>query len=256
VTMCDPFSVVGTDYATVDPAPCAIEVCPGFRYTFSLCEDTSTCSGDSYIRLYDASGTQVATSDDACGVCSKIGGAPSGLSACETWTLQQGCWADAACSGQTTVTQYTFTGDDASYGGGDDGDDVADDGGDDDPGYCFPADMVLGAPVSLDAYHKTTLSLFPMLDQQGGNVGGGSLVGEDGFLGGAVVGGAVVLVMGALVAGIVKLTRGRRPEADVTATRGRSIDETESGVHLLTSEKWVSRPPVRKLRNDIITAKE
>lgn len=192
------------------------------------------------MRLLNSAGTEIANGDDECDVCARISGVPEGLASCEMWTLRQGCWGDLACGGQSVVQQFTFTGDDDYYGdlSPDDGPDDA--AGDDDEGYCFPPDMLLGLPVRLDAYHKTTLGGAGLAGSVSGrgNSGGNlnSVFAQSGVLVGAVTGGAVVLVMVLLVAGVVKIAKSERWVK--MAQDSGEMDVTESGEQLMPEERW------------------
>ena len=59
-------------------------------------------SNDQLIRLY-ADGIQVAANDDYCGWCSVIDYSVTS-DACQTYTLQQGCFSNLRCSGNFTIT--------------------------------------------------------------------------------------------------------------------------------------------------------
>ena len=84
-------SAVSTNSATTKTVPCTFNVCPGRSLFISDCA-TSGCNNglnDQYIRLYDASNTQVAFNDDFCTLCSSITYTTVG-SSCQTYTLMQG----------------------------------------------------------------------------------------------------------------------------------------------------------------------
>jgi len=89
--------------ATVDYT---INVCPGTRLAFSLCpEDGATRVGDTYLRLFDAAGIDIANNDDACQTASKITHLFD--QPCQTYTLKHGCFSINSCSGQTKIIDLT-----------------------------------------------------------------------------------------------------------------------------------------------------
>jgi len=76
-------------------------VCPGTTLTFSMCGAAGACNGDTYMRLLDASGSEIALNDDTCGVCSSITmkfNAP-----CQTYTVKQGCFGSSSCGGTVAI---------------------------------------------------------------------------------------------------------------------------------------------------------
>lgn len=73
----------------------------------SLCgADTynlATCSGDTYLRVLDANGNEVATNDNFCGSCSSVTFRPTST-ACAVYTIVEGCAGNGICSGTVAVT--------------------------------------------------------------------------------------------------------------------------------------------------------
>jgi hypothetical protein len=92
---------------TQNYAVCPIYACPGAFILASMCNSAagSLCSGDTYLRLKDESGREVAANDDSfCGLCSVLQyTVPSNGGACQSYTLQEGCYRDRDCSGRISV---------------------------------------------------------------------------------------------------------------------------------------------------------
>jgi hypothetical protein len=103
---CDPFSVFNTQSATINTAPCTFPICPGDSVIVDMCG----CAGDTYARLFSSDGVQRLQKDDVsgmadCSLCSSFTFSPSIIRAdCEMYTLQQGCFENGECSGQTTIS--------------------------------------------------------------------------------------------------------------------------------------------------------
>eukprot|EP00981_Chlorochromonas_danica_P002844 scaffold557_cov172-Ochromonas_danica.AAC.1 len=78
----------------------------GTRVTVTSCGESGSggyCSGDQYLRLTDAYGNQLASSDNACGYCSRLEytswwGSPASL-----FYIWQGCYSRYSCSGVVAV---------------------------------------------------------------------------------------------------------------------------------------------------------
>jgi len=101
---CTPFSASNTNSATLNAPTCRIYACPGNSLTLSACDtDGGSCAGDQNFRLFDASNTQIAASDDSCGSCSKIVYSVPSTVACQVYTLNEGCYGNSACSGTVSV---------------------------------------------------------------------------------------------------------------------------------------------------------
>ena len=113
---CTPFIGAMTNTTTMAVAQCAIEVCPGTTVVIGECDyrlrslttqvPGEYCIGDSFLRLFDNYGRQVATDDDYCGLCSQItlnvDGDPNPNN-CVTYMIDQGCYGNSTCSGVTRV---------------------------------------------------------------------------------------------------------------------------------------------------------
>jgi len=100
---CPSFSTSNTKSTTLNYAVCSITACPGdtvLMTTFS----PGSCSGDTYLRLYDPStGKQLARNDDYYGACSQIT-YTFYTSSCRTYELREGCYSSGSCGG---VVYYT-----------------------------------------------------------------------------------------------------------------------------------------------------
>ncbi len=107
---CGSFSAFNTADATRNVASCQILVCQGRSVRASLCgADTynlATCSGDTYLRVLDANGNQVAANDNFCGSCSSVTFRPTST-ACTVYTIVEGCAGNDICSGTVAVTFST-----------------------------------------------------------------------------------------------------------------------------------------------------
>jgi hypothetical protein len=75
--------------------------CPGDTVTMTTFSPGS-CSGDTYLRLYDpSSGSQLAYNDDTSSrLCSQIIYTFASSDICRQYELREGCYNNNACSGQ------------------------------------------------------------------------------------------------------------------------------------------------------------
>lgn len=113
--MCSPFIARDTATTARNFATCSFTACGSTSVTVNGCPSPSTpqvrCQGDTYIRLFDDMGRQVASNDDGCGAgsdCSRIVWTPSAkyaqsYSQCQVFTVRQGCFGGARCSGTFQV---------------------------------------------------------------------------------------------------------------------------------------------------------
>lgn len=90
--VCPFFDAYLTNSDTVNYTTCNVYLCGGDTVMLSTCEDTSGY-GDTYLRLFDSMGTQVAYNDDYCG----YGGYGSQITytvpddmACATYAIREG----------------------------------------------------------------------------------------------------------------------------------------------------------------------
>lgn len=82
-----------------------IRVCSGAEIEFSVCtEFGGECNGDTYLRLTDESGFEVASNDDSCGYCSNL--LYFFTDHCQMYTLKQGCYGNNACGGRTSIIMH------------------------------------------------------------------------------------------------------------------------------------------------------
>lgn len=102
---CPPYEVEGDNRATSsNTKQCDIWICPGQMVTMDVCRNSF---GDTFLRLFDRD-TEIANNDDGCGhkyKGSKIEFSASALpgSYCRYYTIVEGCYDAAACSGVTHV---------------------------------------------------------------------------------------------------------------------------------------------------------
>jgi hypothetical protein len=99
------YSASNTSSATVGTTHQSIVLSAGQTLTLGTCGVTgSTYSGDTYLRLYNPSGTQVAYNDDACGGMGSnfIYTVPVGAGG--TYQLRAGCYSSGSCSGTVAWT--------------------------------------------------------------------------------------------------------------------------------------------------------
>jgi hypothetical protein len=83
---------------------CSINICPGEILTFATCNaDMKSCDGDTFLKLHDAAGTEVAHNDDRCGYCSALDYEYQGT-VCAPYNLMQGCF-EGSCGGVTKITR-------------------------------------------------------------------------------------------------------------------------------------------------------
>merc|ERR1719329_1242037 len=66
-----------------------------------VCPGAGACSRDTYMRLLDASGSEIAFNDDFCGVCSSI--TMNFNASCQTYTVKQGCFGSTSCGGTVAI---------------------------------------------------------------------------------------------------------------------------------------------------------
>ena len=98
------FSASNTNSGTQNTIDQTFTGCAGYTMSYSLCSsDGGVCNTDTWLRLYNAAGSQVSYNDDSsCGLCSKI--TYTFNEACQTYTLKQGCSSAKPCSGQVAIS--------------------------------------------------------------------------------------------------------------------------------------------------------
>ena len=106
---CPFYSTSNTVSATRGISYCAFTACVGDNVIISLITSDAAsiieCTGDTYLRLYDSTGAQVAYNDDfsSGNSCSKII-YPVTSSGCQIFTIWEGCYSTGTCSGIVGVT--------------------------------------------------------------------------------------------------------------------------------------------------------
>jgi hypothetical protein len=99
------FSAINTDYAQQNTVDKEVFACAGYRLKFTQCGDGGSATGSTYLRLLDASGSQVTqgelTVSSSCGYRASF--THSFTEECQLYTLRQGCKVDESCSGTTAI---------------------------------------------------------------------------------------------------------------------------------------------------------
>ena len=104
--LCAPYSTTNTNSGAQNYASCYVFACPGATITASGCATTyagAACSGDQYLTLASATGVSVATNDDYCGLCSQLSYTVPSTSACQSYTLREGCYSSGSCTGTIRI---------------------------------------------------------------------------------------------------------------------------------------------------------
>lgn len=168
-TVCPFYEIGYTKSATTNAIVCTFELCPGDLIDMRMCSNGGSCLGDTFLRLFDSTNSEVFSNDDHCGICA--GGTYTvGGEVCGNFSLQQGCFYKYDCSGQVIINRIdpTVSGDDYysgsdddngySYGANDDTDDGAANGSDDDlDNDAFPGTSVLRTDVIELSYNTWEL---------------------------------------------------------------------------------------------------
>lgn len=97
------FSVSNTNNATVNTYNSSFHVWAGSTITLGTCGvNGGSGTGDTYLRLYNASGVEVASNDDGagCGTLSNLAFSPPVYGA---YKIRAGCYSNTACSGTVAV---------------------------------------------------------------------------------------------------------------------------------------------------------
>jgi hypothetical protein len=90
------YAASNTASATQSTIAAPVSLTGGQTLTFGACIPGASYSGDTYLRLFDPLGVQVAVNDDACGLGSQLTyTAPVG----GTYTVRMGCFSSGACQG-------------------------------------------------------------------------------------------------------------------------------------------------------------
>jgi len=108
-TECEMFTASNTNSALINYQTCFFYACPGTSATINTCDNSASrsysCVGDTYLRLFDATGSFLTSNDDMGGVC----GACSSLSytfgqPCQYYSLREGCFGSSSCSGTVHIS--------------------------------------------------------------------------------------------------------------------------------------------------------
>jgi hypothetical protein len=98
------FTATGTNSAKLGTVNQAIALAAGQTLTVGTCGVYgASFHGDTYLRLFNAAGVQVAKNDDACGTGSRITyTAPTS----QTIEVRAGCFVNTSCDGQVAWIVY------------------------------------------------------------------------------------------------------------------------------------------------------
>ena len=96
---CSSYSASNTNNCTINYSICFITACPGDTVVMTTFAPGS-CTGDTYLRLYDPStGNQLTENDDYNkSLCSQI--THTFTASCRTYHLREGCWSNLTCGGR------------------------------------------------------------------------------------------------------------------------------------------------------------
>eukprot|EP01041_Mallomonas_annulata_P010884 gene10884-22727_t len=97
---CPTYSASNTAYGTLNYITCPFTLCGGDRVVISLGCD---CTGNTFIQLYDSTGTFLASNNDYCGQCSALSYTALGGAACSTYVLREACNSFGSCSGTASI---------------------------------------------------------------------------------------------------------------------------------------------------------
>jgi hypothetical protein len=94
----------------VNTVACTIVACRGHTMEVSLLGsaivNAPSCVGDTYLRILDGSGVEIASNDNYNGntVCSQVSFVAS--QQCTRYTIVQGCAGTGACSGTASIKSF------------------------------------------------------------------------------------------------------------------------------------------------------
>ena len=101
---CTRFHSGNTHSATQNTAICSLFACEGTSIVMQTCTDNGKqCNGDTFLRLKDEYGIEVAMNDDGCGYCSYLEYTFPRDSGCKAYELHQGCYDTEECEGQVKI---------------------------------------------------------------------------------------------------------------------------------------------------------
>jgi len=105
------FYAINTNTAVTNTSSCLFSACENDVVVASLCNEfnVGSCTGDTYLRIVDSKGIEVASNDDSCGACSKISFIIPSFG-CDKFYIHQGCYGNEACGGQVSITSVSPSG--------------------------------------------------------------------------------------------------------------------------------------------------
>jgi hypothetical protein len=96
------YTATNTNNALTNTTNQGISLSAGQTVTIGTCGVSgASASGDTYLRLYNASGIEVASNDDSCGLASKMVFTSTGGGSLQ---IRAGCYSSNSCSGTVAWT--------------------------------------------------------------------------------------------------------------------------------------------------------
>jgi hypothetical protein len=83
-----------------------VHACSNDIIVFSSCDSEDT-NQDTYYRLFDSNGDQIASNDDSCGFSSEIEYEVSSQSQCQNYSIHVGCYGSSSCATSVSGTLIT-----------------------------------------------------------------------------------------------------------------------------------------------------
>lgn len=101
--LCSPYATSATMNADVNSPECVFSMCGDQQVVINNCAK-ETCLGDTFIRLFNAAGVEVASNDDGCSLCSNMIYQSPPEYTCQNFTLREGCYDMTTCGGIFNIT--------------------------------------------------------------------------------------------------------------------------------------------------------
>ena len=108
-TACEMYTASNTNSALINYQTCFFYACPGTSATINTCDNSVSrsysCEGDTYLRLFDATGSFLTSNDDmggVCGLCSSF--SYTFEQPCQYYSLHEGCYGSSSCSGTVHIS--------------------------------------------------------------------------------------------------------------------------------------------------------
>ena len=108
-TECEMYTASNTNSALINYQTCFFYACPGTSATINTCDNSASrsysCVGDTYLRLFDATGSFLTSNDDmggVCGLCSSF--SYTFEQPCQYYSLHEGCYGSSSCSGTVHIS--------------------------------------------------------------------------------------------------------------------------------------------------------